>query len=82
MFYLYIIYSAKLDKYYINYTENVEIRLQQHNSGISNFTSKASDWVCLYHEIFNTREEAMARERYMKSMKRRNYIEALIKSST
>jgi putative endonuclease len=41
MFYLYIIYSAKLDRYYVGYTADIEVRIVQHNSGLSSFTSKA-----------------------------------------
>ncbi len=40
MFYLYILYSSKLDRYYVGHTENIELRLIQHNNGISAFTFK------------------------------------------
>jgi hypothetical protein len=43
MFYLYIIYSSKLDRYYVGYTADIEVRIVQHNSGLSSFTSKAND---------------------------------------
>ena len=75
---VYIIYSAKLDKYYIGYTENISMRLSQHNEGISSFTSKATDWVLKYTEVFMSREEAHKRELEIKSKKSRKYIEWLI----
>ena len=62
MFSVYIIYSAKIDKYYIGYTENMAKRLADHNSGISDFTSKASDWVVKRTEAFSSRQEAMKRK--------------------
>jgi len=33
MFYVYVIYSEKVGKKYIGYTEDLELRLQQHNNG-------------------------------------------------
>ena len=77
---VYIIYSIKLDKYYIGYTENISMRLSQHNEGISSFTSKATDWVLKYTEVFMSREEAHKRELAIKSKKSRKYIEWLIMS--
>ena len=68
-FSVYIIYSAKLDKYYIGYTENMEVRIIQHNDGISTFTSKATDWILKYNEEFTSRENAHTRELEIKRKK-------------
>jgi putative endonuclease len=78
MFYLYIIYSAKLDRYYVGYTADIEVRIVQHNSGLSSFTSKANDWKLVYKEQYPNREEAHKRELEIKSKKSRKYIEWLI----
>lgn len=77
-FYTYIIYSAKLDKFYIGHTENLETRLDQHNSGISSYIAKASDWQLVYSEPHPSRELARKREIEIKKKKSRNYIEWLI----
>jgi len=79
---VYIIHSSKLDKYYVGYTENIQIRLAQHNAGISTFTSKATDWTLKYLEEFTSREEARKRELEIKGKKSRKYIEWLINSTT
>jgi putative endonuclease len=68
-----------MDKYYTGYTENVEVRLNQHNNGLSDFTSKADDWQLKYLEEFETREHAMKREKEIKAKKSRKYIEWLIR---
>jgi putative endonuclease len=78
MFYCYIIYSEKLDKFYIGCTENIENRLAQHNAGLSDFTSKGMPWKLMYSETFNSRVEAANRERAIKKKKSRKYIEYLI----
>ena len=80
MYSVYIIYSSILDKYYTGYTDDIIIRLEQHNSGISTFTAKASDWQLRYMEQFKTREDAMKREKEIKNKKSRKYIEWLISS--
>ena len=77
-FTVYIIYSVSLDKYYIGYAEDVDVRLVQHNSGLSTFTAKTSDWKLVYQEVFSTRADAQKRERMIKAKKSRKYIEWLI----
>jgi putative endonuclease len=77
---VYIIYSAKLDKYYVGYTENIALRLTQHNEGQSTFTSNANDWLVKYVENFNSRKDAHKRELEIKRKKSRKYIEWLISS--
>jgi putative endonuclease len=73
-----IIYSKKLDRFYIGHTEDLQKRLLQHNNGISTFTSKATDWVLKYSSAFNLRTEAMKIENEIKRKKSRKYIEWLI----
>jgi putative endonuclease len=77
-YFCYIIYSKTLDRYYVGHTEDVDVRLIQHNSGISTFTAKAQDWVLLYRQEFETREEARKREFEIKKKKSRKYIEWII----
>ena len=74
----YIIFSEKLDRYYIGHSENIELRLQQHNSRESIYTSKASDWLLVYQEVYDDRASAHKREIEVKKKKSRKYIEWLI----
>ena len=82
MYCIYIIYSTKLDRYYIGYTADVNKRLAEHNTGISTFTSKAADWTIRYTENFTTRELAQKREMEIKRKKSRKYIEWLIQKTS
>jgi len=77
---VYIIFSKKLDRYYVGHTEDLQKRIEQHNSGISDFTSTANDWVLVYSEEFGSRELARSREMAIKKKKSRKYIEWLISS--
>ena len=76
---VYVLYSKKVDKYYVGETENLTIRLTSHLSGISKYTSIADDWVIVYTEAYPTRLQSVKREREIKRMKSRKYIESLLK---
>jgi len=82
MFHVYIIYSKKLDRYYVGYSIDLDKRLNEHNSGISTFTAKAADWELMYSKKFETRELAHKRESEIKKKKSRKYIEWLISTSS
>ena len=75
---VYILYSEKIDKYYIGACINMERRLYEHNIGHSKFTSTGMPWELKYTEKFQTLQEAKQRERKIKSMKSKKYIEDLI----
>ena len=78
MFFIYIIYSAKLNRYYTGSCEDVYSRLLRHNSSLVTATKYGVPWVLRYSETFETRQEALKREHYIKKMKSRKYIEELI----
>ena len=80
VFFVYIIFSSKPGKYYIGYTSNIGKRLNEHNTGISAYTSKASDWELKWIKEFQSREEAMAEGKRIKLKKSRKYLDWLINS--
>ena len=80
MYYVYIPYSKQIDRYYVGQTEDIEKRIQSHLSGISKYTSFAEDWIEVYSEGFETREEAIKRENEIKRKKSRKYVEWLIRN--
>ena len=80
MFYVYIIYSSIEDCYYKGFSENPKARLLQHNQGESRYTSKSSDWQLIYIECFETKREALIREKGLKKYSK-SQIQDLIKSS-
>jgi putative endonuclease len=80
-YFLYIIWSEKLKKYYIGSSANPEKRLSEHNSGKAIFTRKGVPWKMVLTELCSSKKEAQERERYIKRMKSRKYIEDLIQNS-
>jgi putative endonuclease len=76
-----ILYSSKLDKYYIGSTIDMERRLFEHNRGKEKFTKMGIPWVIVCTEIFVDLKQARTREHSIKKQKSRKYIEALIGSA-
>ena len=74
---VYIIYSQKINKYYVGACTDLERRLREHNVGHSKFTSTGIPWIVKYSEEFETLPEAKKRESAIKKMKSRKYIENL-----
>lgn len=71
MYYVYILYSKKLNKFYIGYTENIKRRVKEHNQGNSKFTTNGIPWVVVYYEAFMYKEDAEREEKFLKTGKGR-----------
>ena len=80
-YFLYILYSKLIDKYYIGQTQDISSRLYKHNNSGSKSTKKANDWKVVYTESFPDRSSACRREIELKKRKSRLYIESLISDS-
>ena len=74
----YILYSSKLDKYYIGYTNDIDRRLEEHNRKKGKYTDTGIPWQMVYSESFDSAEEAHQRELEIKKKKSRKYIVWLI----
>ena len=80
MYYVYVLYSKQYNKIYIGYTSDLKTRLESHNHlATKGYTIKYRPWVIIYTEKFQTRKEALIRERQLKSGQGRVFIRELIK---
>ena len=77
--YTYILFSTKLNKYYVGACIDLERRMYEHNIGHSKFTSTGVPWILKHTETFETLPEAKKRELAIKKMKSRKYIESLFR---
>jgi len=78
-FYTYALYSKVHDKIYIGFTSNLEGRLLYHNQfATKGFTIKFRPWEIIFSETFPTKEDAMKREKQLKSSNGRLFIRSLI----
>lgn len=79
MFYVYILYSEKVNRYYVGYSENPEKRLEErHNKGAVKATKGGIPYVLKSKKQFSSETEAIQEESRIKKMKSRKYIEYLI----
>jgi putative endonuclease len=80
MHYTYIIQSLKDQSFYKGYSANPLSRLHQHNNFESKYTSAKVPWKLVHIEIFDTKREALIREKVLKKYSHFQ-LEALITSN-
>ena len=74
----YILYSPSFKRYYKGHCKNIKERIKEHNSGKTKSTKAFIPWKLVYQEEFNTRENAIARERYFKTAAGRRFLKKKI----
>lgn len=77
MFYVYVLESERDSKFYIGQTNNLEERLAYHNRGMVTATRNRRPLKIVYREGFESRAEAMQREKYLKSLKNGNQFKKI-----
>ncbi len=75
MYIVYVLRSQKNGYRYIGYTDNLERRLFEHNSGLTKSIRYQIPFVVEYTEEYQTRLEAVAREKFLKSGKGREWLD-------
>ncbi|MBB5332473.1 GIY-YIG nuclease family protein [Chryseobacterium koreense] len=80
-FYVYVIKSQLNGHLYKGQTENLEKRLSEHNAGRNRSTRPFLPWELVYFEKFETREEAVLREKYFKSGSGREFLKKVLSES-
>lgn len=68
-YWVYILWSDKLNRYYVGSTSDVHRRLKEHNFGKSGYTKKGIPWQLIYQEPSETRKTAWQREMEIKRYK-------------
>ena len=75
MYVVYVLYSEKFDKIYIGYTSNLVERLKSHNEmATKGWTMRFRPWKVIHQESFETKREAMKKEKQLKGGQGREYI--------
>lgn len=68
MFVVYILYSPSHNKDYVGYTSDLIGRFYSHNTlARKGYTTKYRPWIVVHVEFYETKTEAMKREKYFKS---------------
>ena len=64
--YVYLLRGKKTATFYVGWTTNIKRRMEEHNSGESQYTKSRGPWVLMGYETYSISEEAKKRERVLK----------------
>ncbi len=76
MFYVYVLQSDSDDGLYIGFSSDLRRRLSEHKEGKAFATSYRGPWQLIYYEAYLEKEDALGRERYLKSGGGRRFLTA------
>ncbi|WP_264550763.1 GIY-YIG nuclease family protein [Flavobacterium sp. N2038] len=78
-FVVYILYSKRFKKTYTGFTSNLIERFKSHNFlETKGYTPKFRPWIVIHVEFFNSKTEAMKREKYLKTGIGREFIKNFV----
>jgi putative endonuclease len=81
-FFVYFLQSRKNGTFYVGQTNNIEKRVERHNKGLIKTTKNRTPFDLIYVESYNTRREAMLREKHLKSIKGFKEKKAIVEKLT
>ena len=79
---VYVIWSGKLGKLYVGSSAHPTELIEQHNKGMSRFTSRGMPWVMRYCEDYATRALARRRELFLKSGAGRIFLKRVLSGTS
>ena len=80
MHFIYILFSKKDKKMYTGYTKNLKLRFEQHINGKVESTKYRIPLKLIYFEGCIYREDAIHREKYLKTYKGKMFLRNRLKS--
>ena len=79
-YYTYVLRSIKDRKMYTGYTENLKLRFEQHCRGKVDSTKNRRPFELIYYEACRSQEDALKREKYLKTYLGKMFIRNRLKS--
>lgn len=73
-YYIYLLRSLATKKWYTGYTSDLRKRFSEHQNNKSTYTRNKGPYELIYYEACLTKEDATAREKYLKSGMGRRYL--------
>jgi putative endonuclease len=80
MWYTYVLYSPSSDKHYTGFTGDLKKRLEEHRMGTTRTTSQMKDLELVYYEACRSKDDALDRERQLKTGFGRAYLRNRLKN--
>lgn len=78
-YYVYVIQSEVDERLYKGHTSMLYERIKEHNNGKTKSTKGYMPWILVYHEIVDSKQEAIAREKFLKSGMGREFLKRKIR---
>lgn len=78
-YYVYVLESLSDKKWYTGYTSDLKKRIGEHNEGKTKSTKNRRPLRLIYFEGCITKEDAIAREKYLKSGMGKRYLKNRLK---
>ena len=80
MYYVYVLQSLKNSSLYTGFTEKLKKRILEHNQGLNISTQKCKPWKIVYYEAYLFKEDALNREKFLKSGSGKQYLDKQLKN--
>jgi putative endonuclease len=82
MFFVYLLEHQIEKTWYIGYSEDLKRRLKEHQSGSGSRTTslKNGKYKLIYYESYLNKQDALGREKYLKSGSGRKYLHKQLKT--
>ncbi len=78
-YYLYILYSSSIDRYYVGTSHDPHMRVKYHNSFPRGYTRRGRPWKLVYIKEFASRSIARKWEEWLKQQKNRVLLEKIVR---
>ena len=79
MYYVYVIQSKRDKQFYTGFTRDLENRIREHNEGRVSSTKERGPFELIYYESCLNEQDALAREKYLKSGMGKRYLKNRLK---
>ena len=80
MWYVYLLKSDKTGRWYTGMTHDLRKRILMHNDNKNKSTQHGVPWKLLYYEACHDQNDAIAREKYLKSGMGKRFLKNRLKS--
>lgn len=80
MFYVYVLSSEKDMNFYVGHTKDLIKRIDKHNKGQVKSTKGRTPFKLVYYEASLNQEDAIRRERYLKTSWGKRYLKNRLKN--
>jgi len=79
MYYVYVIQSQEDKRFYTGFTGDLQNRFREHNAGRVSSTKGRGPFELIYYEACQNEQDALAREKYLKSGMGKRYLKNRLK---